>query len=400
MIQIVDKTKCCGCTACYNICPEQALEMKADSEGFYYPEVKRERCTNCKLCEKVCPVLNKKEHEEITKGYIVRHKDSIIVNQSTSGGAFTAVASYLVGQGAVVYGAGYDDRMQVVCKRAEKYEQLGEMRGSKFVQSSLGTTYIQIKNELHEGKVVLFTGTPCQVSGLITFLGTKPDNLLCIDFVCRGVPSPGLWKNYVSMMEEKYASKMIDVKFKHKTYGYHTSTMKIVFENGKIYYGSGRIDPYMKAFVKELSSRPSCSACLFKEIERLSDITLFDCYKFSEITDCRDDDKGYTSILIHTNRGRKIFNEIKNSLWWKAEEIDKLVNKNGIMILNSAQQHPKRREFYEMVESMPIDKAIEMICPITKKDFMIERAKSILFKTGLIRIARKIKRKQNIRISV
>lgn len=155
-----------------------------------------------------------------------------------------------------MYGAGYDDSMRVICKKATSNDELKEMRGSKFVQSLLGNTYKDVKNELNTGKRVMYSGTPCQVEGLLCYLKKKPDNLLCVDFVCRGVPSPGLWENYVQFMERKFGSKMVGARFKHKTYGYHTTTMKIDFANGKTYYGSGRVDPYMKAFVSELASRP------------------------------------------------------------------------------------------------------------------------------------------------
>lgn len=168
---------------------------------------------------------------EKTEGYIIRIKDNKILYESTSGGAFTALADYILKQNGIVYGAGYDNNMRVVCKRATTKQQLQEMRGSKFVQSDLGNIFQDIKKELKEGTTILFSGTPCQVAGLLSFLRKKPDNLLCVDFVCRGVPSPGLWDNYVKYMENKYSSKIVGARFKHKTYGYHTSTMKIDFAN-------------------------------------------------------------------------------------------------------------------------------------------------------------------------
>lgn len=314
MIQISDKKKCCGCTACFNICPKSAIEMQADSEGFLYPQVDEKKCINCGLCEKVCPVLHEKKHEEQTEGYIVRYKDDNIVRESTSGGAFTVFATQMLGKGASVYGVGYDDNMKVIHKETHCADGLSEMRGSKFVQSDPGTTFREIKDKLEQGMTIMFTGTPCQIAGLRSFLRKDYENLVCMDFVCRGVPSPGLWKNYVSMMERKYSSKMVGARFKNKTYGYHSTTMKVDFENGKTYYGSGRIDPFMKAFAREMSSRPSCSACAFKGIKRLSDITVFDCYEYSKITGGKDDDKGYSSVFIHTSKGKALFESVKESL--------------------------------------------------------------------------------------
>lgn len=391
MIKIFDKTRCCGCTACFNACPMEAITMTPDKEGFLYPEINLEKCVDCKVCEKVCPVLHKNKHEEDTKGYIVRDIDEKIVRDSTSGGAFTAFATYLLNEGYIVYGAGYDEKMNVVCKLAATPEELQEMRGSKFVQSTLGSTFQDIKNRLNRGHKVLFSGTPCQISGLICFLKDKPDNLFCIDFVCRGVPSPGLWRNYVSMMERKYKSRIIGAKFKNKTYGYHATTMKVDFENGKTWYGSGRVDPMMKAFVRELASRPSCSACAFKGITRQSDITMFDCYEFSSITGLKDDNKGYTSLFIHTKKGNEIFNKIIKNLIVYPIDVNKLVTKNGIMVNHSAKPNPKREEFYELASQLPIDVAMNMVDPITKKDYWIENAKGILTRLKLISLLKKIK---------
>lgn len=373
--------------------------MKPDEEGFLYPSVALDRCVQCGLCEKVCPILHKEKHEEKTEGYIIRYKDEEIVKESTSGGAFTAFSIYLMSRGYVVYGAGYDKDMRVVCKKASKPEELREMRGSKFVQSALGTTFQIIKKQLKDGQKVLFTGTPCQVSGLISYLGGKDTNLFCIDFVCRGVPSPGLWKNYVTMMEKKYGSKIISAKFKNKTYGYHATTMEVDFENGKRWYGSGRVDPMMKAFVTELASRPSCHKCAFKGLERQSDITIFDCYEYAQITGKKDDDKGYSSMLIHTEKGLEVFQSLKPQIIWYKEQIDQLVTKNGIMVCNSAKPNEKRDEFYRAVAKMPIDQAMQRIAPITFMDYALEYGKSVLFRVGLIHIGRKLRKKKTIEIN-
>lgn len=394
MINLTDKTKCCGCTACFNACPREAITMAPDNEGFLYPKIDMYKCVDCGICENICPVLHREEHEEDPSGYIVRNRNKDIVEESTSGGAFTAFAKCLLEKGYVVYGTGYDKEMKVVCKMATTLSELNEMRGSKFVQSTLGSTFQRVKNQLQNGQKVLFTGTPCQISGLISFLKGKPDNLFCIDFVCRGVPSPGLWKNYVDMMEYKYDSKVVGVKFKNKTYGYHATTMKVNFANGKIWYGSGRVDPMMKAFVKELASRPSCSACAFKGIRRQSDITLFDCYEFSSITNLKDDDLGYTSIFVHSENGRDVFAKVAKDMIVYPVKIDKLIDKNGVMVQNSAKPHPKRQQFYEAASLYPIDVAMNMVDPITKKDLLIESAKGILAKTKLIYLAKKLKKER------
>lgn len=392
MIQITNKIDCCGCTACFNACPKQAIEMKPDSEGFLYPSVDENKCIQCGLCDRVCPIKNdtlKEEHDP--QGYIVRNKDAAIVKDSTSGGSFTVFAKHIFANNGVVFGAGYDSEMNVVCKKATNLDELAEMRGSKFVQSKLDTTYSEIKKLLNEGTLVMFTGTPCQVGGLVSFLGKKPENLLCVDFVCRGVPSPKLWRNYIDMMQAKYKSKIVAAKFKNKTYGYHATTMKIDFENGKTWYGSGRIDPMMKSFVSEMASRPSCGQCHFKGIRRPSDITMFDCYEFAKITGKHDDDLGYTSLFIHSEKGNQYFKAVKNDFDVLEVPVSELVTENGIMVCNSAKPSAKREKFYEAAGRLPIDQAMNEVSPIVFKDHLIEKLKGLFFKMGLIPLLKKIK---------
>lgn len=398
MIQVTNKQDCCGCSACFNSCPKNAIAMLTDIEGYLYPAIDKSACINCGRCEHVCPVLNPNRPKSLQSAYILRNKNTIVVENSTSGGAFTLFSEFLLGKGAVVYGAGYDTDMKVICKAATCKEDLIEMRGSKFVQSDLSTCFQDIRSLLKTNQIVLFTGTPCQVAGLISFLGEKPDNLICIDFVCRGVPSPGLWANYVKMMEQKHHSKITGVRFKNKTYGYHASTMRVDFSNGSSWYGSGRVDPMMKAFVNELASRPSCHTCAFKGVDRPSDITMFDCYEFSKIIGVADDDKGYSSILVHTKKGQELINAVENEAIIYRVEAEKLIDLNGIMVYNSSKPNPRRDELYQLAAKMPIDQAMQLISPITKRDKAVEGLKGFLFKTGLIRLLSSIRKKRTVEI--
>lgn len=397
MINITEKSSCCGCTACFNICPKNAVAMTSDSEGFLYPRVDTASCIDCGLCEKVCPIIHTpKAPERNTQGCIIRYRDPRIVENSTSGGAFTAFADYLLKKGYLIFGAGYDSDMRVVCKPADTAEKLSEMRGSKFVQSELDTVFSDIKKRLKIGEKVLFTGTPCQVAGLVSFLGEKPDNLICIDFVCRGVASPGLWRNYLDMMEGRYRAKVVFARFKNKTYGYHAATMKVDFDNGKTYYASGRVDPMLKSFVSELASRPSCHDCAFKTVERVSDITMFDCYQFTPLTKMPDDDKGYTCLMIHSQTGRELLDSVHANIDLYDADLDSMIELNGIMVKNSAKPHRRRERFYQLAETQPIDEVIRQVAPVSAKDRMIENSKNVLFQTGLIRLARKLKKKDTV----
>lgn len=400
MVNILDKAKCCGCTACANVCPKGAIAMVPDEEGFLYPKVDEDKCVECGLCDKVCPIESGNMQETAVQGYIVRNNDPAIVEGSTSGGVFTAIAKQVLSEGGVVYGAGYDADMRVICKRADTIEVLKEMRGSKFVQSHLGDTFQSIKQELAAGTKILFTGTPCQVEGLVSFLKGKPKNLICVDFVCRGVPSPMLWHNYVQMMEKKFDAKMVGARFKHKTYGYHATTMKVDFANGKTYYGSGRVDPMMKAFVTELASRPSCARCAFKTVSRKSDITMFDCYNFAKVTGLPDDNKGYSSLFVQSEIGAALFEKIRGSMMVYPADVEALIQANGVMVRNSARANPKREAFYRYVGQCPIDEAMQKISPITFRDRCVEATKGVLYKTGLIQKAKALKKRLETRNSI
>ena len=203
----------------------------------------------------------------------------------------------------------------------------------------------------------------------------------------------------MNFMEEKFNSKMVGARFKHKTYGYHTTTMKIDFDNGKTYYGSGRVDPYMKSFVSELASRPSCAYCAFKGLERPSDITIFDCYEYAKLTGREDEDKGYSSIFVHSEKGKKVMEGIASKVECFSIDAEELVLYNGIMVRNSAKANEKRDEFYSLAAEMPINKALNQVAPITIKDYAIEKAKKFLYSTGTIKYIRKLKKKHTIAVT-
>lgn len=194
MIEINTKENCCGCYACYNVCPKQCITMKTDNEGFWYPDIDKDKCVNCNLCEKVCPIVNPVQRNESLKlSYAVQNKDDAVRLSSSSGGMFHLLAESIIKQDGVVYGAGFDKDFSVKHIRINKIEEIQLLQGSKYLQSDIGNIYKQVKKDLKENKQVLFTGTPCQVEGLKSFLGREENNLLTMDFICHGVPSPMIW---------------------------------------------------------------------------------------------------------------------------------------------------------------------------------------------------------------
>lgn len=204
MIKIIDKAKCCGCTACAEKCPKKCIEMKADEEEFLYPVVNEDECVNCGACDRVCPIQNPiEEVEHNQKGYLVQHKNDDVRLESTAGGAFTAIATVVIKKGGVVFGATYDNDFQVIHTYVEKEQDLYKFRNSKYVQSSVGKSFEQVKHFLLEDRWVCFSGTPCQIEGLNKYLGKKYDKLVLVDVVCHGIPSPLVWKKYLEVQKEK-----------------------------------------------------------------------------------------------------------------------------------------------------------------------------------------------------
>ena len=239
MIRITDKAKCCGCTACASICPHDAISMQPDALGFLYPVVDESKCTDCGLCEKVCAFhenYDKSQNLPEPLAYAARHKDMREVETSRSGAAFIALSDWVLRLGGVVYGAGYADHFRVVHKRATSREERDEFKGSKYVQSDLNTVFRQVKKDLKDGLTVLFSGTPCQTSGLASYVGKRlRENLYLVDIVCHGVPGPYLWRDYLAYLEKKQGSRICWVNFRDKQeYGWaaHRETFKFVNRGG------------------------------------------------------------------------------------------------------------------------------------------------------------------------
>ena len=399
MIEINENNKrsCCGCTACMNICPVKAIERKPDEEGFLYPIVDKEKCINCGLCEKTCPIINKKiSKEKIKNAYAIRAKDKNILQNSTSGGFFTPIANWIIKNDGVAIGVGFgkEKRIEHIIVTKENMDRLTELRGSKYVQSYLGNTFTKIKELLESGKKVLFSGTPCQVQGLLKFLNKDYSNLITIDLICHGVSSPELWKKYVEYQEKKNKSKINKINFRNKTYGYHSGTMKLKFENGKVYYGSARVDFLLKSFFTEIASRPCCYECNFKDKNHVSDFTIFDAWSVNKTTNSKieDDDMGYTNVFVNTDKGKNILEKIKNEYISYEIDIEKAIQLDGVMVENSATPNENRNLFYKFLKDNSLEDTVKRFIPITYKDKLMEHTKSVLYKTGLLKKVKAMKK--------
>ena len=316
MIKIEKTANCCGCTACASICNHNAITMQPDALGFLYPVVDENKCTDCGLCENVCAFNNNYDRSQNLPqpiAYAARHKDMYEVETSRSGAAFIAISDWILEQGGVVYGAGYTDHFRVVHKRAVTKEERKEFKGSKYVQSDLNTVFRSIKQDLKQGLIVLFSGTPCQTSGLASYIGKYlRDNLYLIDIVCHGVPSPYIWRDYLTYLEDKQGDEICSVSFRDKQmFGWKAHKEKFEFSGSQSKISSS----FTYLFSKNIMLRHSCGVCHFTSIKRPSDITIADFWGY-EKTDANfnSDDKGCSLVLLNTDKGHRLFEIVKKDM--------------------------------------------------------------------------------------
>ncbi len=394
-IEIKDKELCSGCTACKNVCPSNAIEMIKDEDGFLYPTVNKEKCINCGLCKRTCPILNKKKREKFNQvGYIFQYKDETIRKQSTSGGAFTAIADYIIENNGVVYGVGFDNNYKVCHQSATTKNELEKFRNSKYVQSDPKDTFKEVKENLNNNKLVCFSGTACQIEGLLSYLGKKYDNLITVDVICRAVPSPLLWEKYLKYQTQN--KKIKKAFFREKFYGYKYSNLSLYDKDGVIYHNGIETDPYLRAFFSNIACRPSCYNCHFKEQLHKADFTIWDCFEVEKFDENFDDDKGTTRILLNSEKAVEIFDSIKEKHITKQIAVVKLIS-NFYQMFNSINYNSKRTEFFEDLKSKPMDDVIKKYFPNTIKCKAEKYARLFLIKIGvykpLLKLGKKIRKR-------
>lgn len=402
MIKIDNKKQCCGCNLCFNICPQNAIEMKEDKEGFKYPSVNKEKCIKCGLCVKKCPVKNKKEEKKrkiAPKVIAAWSNDENIRLDSTSGGIFSELAKKIYKEKGLVVGAIYDEEWNVKHIISKDIKDLDNIRSSKYLQSDVGLIYKKIKENLINQKIVLMCGSPCQISALYNYLGKDYENLITCDFICRGMNSPKIFKMYLNDLERKYKSKISKIKFKNKIHGWHNFSTKIDFENGKSYIGGRYVDSYMIGYLKYTAfMRPSCYECKFKEFPRIADITLADFWGIDKIDNTLDNNKGTSMILLNSDKGEKLFNDIKDNISFKEIKNENIFNEN-ICINESPEETEVRKKVFENIDKYTYKELSNRFFPEPKR---LEKIKIILrenefFKKSLIPVYRSVKRwiKQN-----
>lgn len=362
MTVVLEKQKCTGCSACAAVCPKKCITMQSDSEGFLYPLIDEAQCVDCGACKAACPVLTKSEQVEATpEAFVAVGSDTEVRLSSSSGGVFTVLAEKILDEGGVVFGAAFDDEFKVVHKAVEEKSELSLLRGSKYVQSEIGDSFEEVKRYLKDGRKVLFSGTPCQVAGLKSYLKTDYDNLICLDFICHGVPSPDLWKRYVEYCELKNGSKLKTASFRDKTESWGSFSMRLEFENGSVQCNNLSRDLYLRAFLSDVALRPSCYECGFKTIGRMADITLADYWDVSKIHPEMFDNKGTSLLLIHSEVGQKLLDAVGDRMTLKPTDLERALKSNSAAV-KSAARPVARGSFLADVKTMRFDKAVNKYC--------------------------------------
>lgn len=394
MIEIKDKADCCACTACSSICPQKCIVMNYDNEEFKYPIIDTNKCIDCGLCERVCPIINNSEEvKKEQKAFLINIKDEDIRKQSTAGGAFTGIAEYVLDRNGVVYGASFDESFKVNHMSVDKKEDLYKFRGSKYVQSDLRDTFKEVKTFLEQGRTVCYSGLPCQIEGLKSFLKNDYPNLIMVDVACHAVPSPLVWRKYLNFIKCKLNAKQIKrAVFRDKSeYGYKYSMMTVETDNG-IYSEGIDTDPYLRAFFSDLSDRPSCYNCKFKKQYRVSDFTIWDCFIVENFHKSLDDDKGTTRVLIHSEKGYEIFNEIKENYNFKEVEPAELVN-NVKEMFYSVSENKLREKFFADVNIMKEEEFFNTYFPINTRVKVERFTRKFLAKLGIYKIVKRTAKK-------
>lgn len=347
MITITDKSQCCGCSACVQRCPKHCISMQMDDEGFLYPQVDTSRCVDCHLCEKVCPVINQYDIRIPLNVYAAKNLDGEVRRSSSSGGIFTLLAEHTIKDGGVVFGACWDKEWNVKHDYVDNISDLQRFRSSKYLQSVIGDSYLKAEQFLKTGSKVMFTGTPCQIAGLKHCLRKEYDNLLAVEVICHSVPSPGVWQQYLTTILHTLKWEKSDIRhisFRDKKTGWKTYSFVIENKDGNILTELSSKNTFMRGFLADLYTRPSCHACPAKQLRSGSDITLGDFWGIESLMPEIDDDNGASAIIVNSDKGKLVLHNINVEL--HEVQYDELTTRNPALV-KSFPITSKRTEFFK-----------------------------------------------------
>lgn len=383
MPNLAPKSKCTGCTACYSSCPQKCITMQPDEYGFLYPEINTSVCIECKKCELSCPVIEYEKNKNRPKVYAACALDEDIRGNSSSGGVFSLLANEVLEQKGVVYGAAYDSEYKVKHICIETRDEIHKLRGAKYTQSDLGGCFKEIKQHLNSGRHVMFTGTPCQVAGMKKYLKKSYSNLILVDFVCHGLPSPDAWKEYVKYraFKDNGGTFPVNINLRSKKSGWskYRYSNEYIYINGKVYSKLSGEDLYMQLFVGDYINRRSCAECCFKGYDRVADITLGDFWGIWDIEPEMDDDKGTSLILIHSEKANNLLNRIVDKIRMR-ECSAKQASMRNSSLLYSSPSADKREKVLGLSINGRYDEIACFLKEQENRQSFVQRLRKIAFK--------------------
>lgn len=376
---ICSKESCCGCSACENICPKNCIKMMQDKDGFYYPKIDLSRCIHCDLCKKTCPIINKGDDlfNNKMKSYAFIYKNNMIRKLSSSGGFFYYLACEVIKDNGMVYGAAIsNDCNKVNIIGVNSVTDVHKLLGSKYVQCTPNFEYKNVKKDLLRGKKVLFSGTPCQVAACNLYLkNVDKKNLIFVDLICHGVPSPGVWEKYVS----ETVNEPIALSFRDKTNGWKKFSLSIKCKDGKKFIEQENYNSYMRGFLHDLFSRECCYNCKFKGLKRISDFTLGDFWKVSQFNEEYDDDLGTSLVICHSDKAINIMENFDKSEDCRCLNVDVINSaKTNPMIFESIAPTKKRDLFFKNINKLSVEENVRQCLHVSIIKKILNRILMIL----------------------
>lgn len=362
-MQLISEEKCTGCMACYNACPKKTIKIEQNEKGFYVPKIEHAACIECELCKKVCPQVNAAKVNDVKEVYAAWNKNEEQRIKSSSGGIATLFYERCLYQNGVVFGVEFVKNKAVFTKVTAGSE-VNKLRGSKYIQAYVGDIYKEVKEELKKGVEVLFIGTPCQVAGLKKYLNEiEYPNLLTVDILCHGAPSPKIFQEYT----QHFNSPINSINFRNKDHNWTTFNMELNFDNGTTYKESKLTDKYMRGFLGDLITNDVCENCQYTSQARVSDITLGDFWGYiSESKKYRNTEKGISLVMINTEKGQEAFEGIKNNIEYTRKTFEEASHGNKILI-KPFKHSPKYEEFWNYYRENGYEKASEKYFTSTKE---------------------------------
>ncbi len=374
---MIDREKCTGCTACYAICSKSAIKMEQDTEGFLYPSIQKEKCISCGLCDKVCPV-GKEGTAQTEKVFACRANNSEIVERSSSGGIFSLLAEEILARNGIVIGCALVERVYAKHIVIESLKDLEKLRRSKYVQSDKQDVFKIAKEKLDSGKIVMFVGTPCETAGLQSYLRKKYDNLLLVDFICHGTPSPLVWSRYIEYMNKKQQSEVVDANFRNKKCGWRKFSMELSFADKSKTLTVLTEDDYLRGFLSDLYLRKSCYTCSFKGENYCSDITIGDFFAVNRAMPEIDHDEGTSLVITHTSQGINFLESVKPVMQcWDLDE--SFLKYNGAYFSSPHKNYWRKKAIREITRE-DFHTVIERYCGLGIKSKIRRKISRILAK--------------------